>query len=41
MSEKGFMRVWVLAGMTQNDYVHLTAPGYRMIGATPVQMMQS
>jgi hypothetical protein len=26
------MREWVLAGMAQGDYVHLTAPGYRMIG---------
>jgi len=25
---KGSMREWVLAGMAQNDYVHLTAPGY-------------
>jgi hypothetical protein len=26
------MREWVLAGMAQSDYVHLTAPGYHMIG---------
>ena len=32
MGGKGSMREWVLAGMAQNDYVHLTAPGYHMIG---------
>jgi len=32
MGGKGSMREWVLAGMAQNDHVHLTAPGYRMIG---------
>jgi len=32
MGGKGAMREWVLAGMAQNDHVHLTAPGYHMIG---------
>ena len=32
MGGKGSMREWVLAGMAQSDYVHLTAPGYHMIG---------
>ena len=32
MGGKGSIREWVLAGMAQNDHVHLTLPGYRMIG---------
>lgn len=32
MGGKGAMRNWVLAGMAQGDYVHFTAPGYRLIG---------
>jgi len=32
MGGKGSMRQWVMAGMAQGDYVHLTAPGYHMIG---------
>jgi lysophospholipase L1-like esterase len=32
MGGKGSMREWVLAGMAQSDYVHLTATGYHMIG---------
>jgi lysophospholipase L1-like esterase len=32
MGGKGSMREWVLAGMAQNDHVHLTAPGYRTMG---------
>jgi lysophospholipase L1-like esterase len=32
MGGKGSMRQWVLAGMAQNDHVHFTAPGYRMLG---------
>ncbi len=32
MGGKGSMREWVLAGMAQGDYTHLTAPGYHMIG---------
>jgi lysophospholipase L1-like esterase len=32
MGGKGSMREWILAGMAQNDHVHLTLPGYRIIG---------
>jgi lysophospholipase L1-like esterase len=32
MGGKGSMGEWVLAGMAQNDHVHLTASGYHMIG---------
>jgi len=32
MGGKGSMRQWVMAGMAQDDYVHFTAPGYRVIG---------
>lgn len=32
MGGKGSMREWMLAGMAQTDHVHLTLPGYRMIG---------
>lgn len=32
MGGKGSMRNWVYAGMAQGDYVHFTAPGYRLIG---------
>ena len=32
MGGKGSMREWVLAGMAQNDHVHLTLAGYRTIG---------
>jgi hypothetical protein len=32
MGGKGSMREWILAGMAQNDHVHLTLPGYRVIG---------
>ena len=32
MGGKGAMRNWVLAGMAQGDYVHFTAPGYKLIG---------
>lgn len=32
MGGKGSIREWVLAGMAQNDRVHLTLSGYRMIG---------
>ncbi len=32
MGGKGSMREWVYAGMAQSDYVHFTAPGYRMLG---------
>jgi lysophospholipase L1-like esterase len=32
MGGKGSMGEWVLAGMAQYDHVHLTEPGYRMVG---------
>jgi lysophospholipase L1-like esterase len=32
MGGKGSIREWVLAGMAQNDHVHLTLDGYRTIG---------
>ena len=32
MGGKGSMRQWVLAGLAQNDHVHFTAPGYRLLG---------
>jgi lysophospholipase L1-like esterase len=32
MGGKGSIREWVLAGMAQNDHVHLTPDGYRTIG---------
>ena len=34
MGGAGAMRRWVLAGAAQGDYVHFTAAGYRLIGAT-------
>ncbi len=34
MGGKGSMRKWVLAGLAQADYVHLTGPGYRLLGET-------
>jgi lysophospholipase L1-like esterase len=32
MGGKGSMQQWVNAGMAQNDHVHFTLPGYRMLG---------
>lgn len=32
MGGKGSMRAWVLAGLAQNDYVHLSSAGYRLLG---------
>jgi hypothetical protein len=32
MGGKGSMQQWVNAGMAQNDHVHFTQPGYRMLG---------
>lgn len=32
MGGKGSIRQWMLAGMAQDDHVHLTLPGYRLIG---------
>jgi len=34
MGGAGAMRRWVTAGAAQGDYVHFTAAGYRLIGAT-------
>ena len=34
MGGAGAMRRWVVAGAAQGDYVHFTAAGYRLIGAT-------
>jgi len=34
MGGPGAMRRWVSAGAAQGDYVHFTASGYRLIGAT-------
>jgi lysophospholipase L1-like esterase len=34
MGGAGAMKRWVTAGAAQADYVHFTAPGYRLIGAT-------
>jgi lysophospholipase L1-like esterase len=32
MGGKGSMKQWVQAGLAQGDYVHLTSPGYRLVG---------
>lgn len=32
MGGKGSMQEWLYAGMAQNDHVHFTGPGYRMLG---------
>lgn len=32
MGGKGSMKQWVQAGLAQGDYVHFTAPGYRLVG---------
>ena len=32
MGGKGSMRQWVLAGLAQNDHVHFTTAGYRLLG---------
>ena len=32
MGGKGSMRQWVFSGMAQNDHVHFTAAGYRLLG---------
>ncbi len=34
MGGDGAMKRWVYAGFAQGDYVHLTAPGYRLVGET-------
>lgn len=37
MGGKGSMRTWVRAGLAQGDYVHFTAPGYRLLGGAVFQ----
>lgn len=32
MGGRGSMKQWVQAGLAQGDYVHLTSPGYRLVG---------
>lgn len=39
MGGKGSMRQWVNAGFAQADFVHFTAPGYRMIGESLYEML--
>jgi hypothetical protein len=37
MGGKGSMRQWVSTGLAQRDYVHFTAPGYRLLGGAVFQ----
>jgi hypothetical protein len=37
MGGAGSMRYWVAAGLAQGDFVHLTAPGYELVGKTLAQ----
>lgn len=37
MGGKGSMRRWVRSGLAQNDYVHFTASGYRLLGGAVFQ----
>jgi hypothetical protein len=37
MGGKGSMRQWVNSGLAQRDYVHFTAPGYRLLGGAVFQ----
>ncbi|MCL4795009.1 MAG: hypothetical protein KJZ84_10610 [Bryobacteraceae bacterium] len=39
MGGKGSMRQWVNAGFAQGDFVHFTAPGYRMIGESLYELL--
>mgnify|MGYP005834435217 CR=1 FL=1 len=39
MGGKGSMRQWVYAGFAQGDFVHFTAPGYRIIGESLYEML--
>jgi len=39
MGGKGSMKQWVYAGLAQGDYVHLTAPGYKLLGETLYGLM--
>lgn len=37
MGGKGSMRQWVNSGLAQRDFVHFTAPGYRILGGAVFQ----
>jgi lysophospholipase L1-like esterase len=39
MGGKGSMRQWVHAGFARADFVHFTAPGYRMIGESLYELI--
>lgn len=39
MGGKGSMRQWVYAGFAQGDFVHFTAPGYRMLGESMYELI--
>ena len=34
MGGPGSMRYWVAAGLGQGDFIHLTSPGYQLVGKT-------
>jgi lysophospholipase L1-like esterase len=37
MGGPGSMRYWVAAGLAQGDYIHMTSPGYELVGKTLAQ----
>ncbi len=39
MGGKGSMKQWVQAGLAQGDYVHLTSPGYRLVGGSLFELI--
>jgi lysophospholipase L1-like esterase len=39
MGGKGSMKQWVYAGLAQGDFVHLTSPGYRLLGESLYGLM--
>jgi len=39
MGGKGSMKQWVQAGLAQGDYVHLTSPGYRLVGGALFELI--
>jgi lysophospholipase L1-like esterase len=39
MGGKGSMKQWVYAGLAQGDFVHLTTPGYRLLGESLYGLM--
>jgi len=39
MGGKGSMKQWVYSGLAQGDFVHLTAPGYKLLGETLYGLM--